>query len=211
MNEPPRIPDTIPVLSNPQAVVFPGMLVPLAVRNERWIQAVDSVAASHKTLAFFYLAEQVEPLTAEALPLVGCAAQIVRLLRLPDGTVQVLLQGIERTRLLELVQVDPFPLGHVETVQETAEDSPELEGLVMNLRTQFQKLVESAPNMPEEMSIALANVDEPGGIADFVAANIDLSLADKQALLEELDVNERLRRATMMLSRELEVVEIGYE
>ena len=209
MNEQAPIPETIPILPNPQAVVFPGMLIPLAIRNERWIRAVDSVAAGHKTLAFFYLAEPVEPLTAEALPPMGCSAQIVRLLRLPDGGMQVLLQGIARTRLIELVQLEPFPLGRVESVEESAESSPELEGLVMNLRAQFQKLVSAAPNIPEEMAIALANIEEPGRIADFVAANMDLSMADKQALLEELNVNERLRQATMMLSRELEVVEIG--
>jgi ATP-dependent Lon protease len=209
MSEPPRIPDTVPVLPNREAVVFPGMLVPLAIRNERWVRAVDSVAPTHKTLAFFYQAEPVEPLTAESLPRIGCTTAIVRLLRLPDGTVQVLLQGLARTRLVELTQDEPFPLGRVEPVDELMEDSPELEGLVLNLRTQFQKLVEAAPNLPEEMSIALANIDEPGRVADFVAANMDLSPADKQSLLEELNVNERLRRATLLLSRELEVVEIG--
>src|SRR6266542_255410 len=209
MNGPTPTPDTIPVLPNPQAVVFPGMLVPLAVRNEGWIRAVDSVASNHKMLAFFYLAEPVEPLTAEALPPIGCTAQIVRLLRLPDGGLQVLLQGLGRTRLVELIQTEPFPVGRVEPAEEVVDASQELDGLVMNLRAQFQKLVESAPNMPEEMGIALANVDEPGRIADFVAANMDLPMADKQGLLEELNVNERLRQATLLLSRELEVVEIG--
>lgn len=209
MSEPASIPETIPVLPNREAVVFPGMLVPLAIRNERWVRAVDSVAGTHKTLAFFFQAEPVEPLTADSLPRIGCTAAIVRMLRLPDGTVQVLLQGLARVRLLDLTQTEPFPVGRVEPVQETADESPELEGLVLNLRTQFQKLVEAAPNLPEEISIALANIDEPGRVADFVAANLDLSPADKQALLEEINVNDRLRSATLMLSRELEVVEIG--
>jgi len=209
MTELPSIPETVPVLPNREAVVFPGMLVPLAIRNERWVRAVDSVASGHKTLAFFFQAEPVEPLTVDSLPQIGCAAAIVRLLRLPDGTVQVLLQGLARTRLRELIQAEPFPLGRVEPAEETSDETPELHGLVLNLRTQFQKLVETAPNMPDEMSIALANIDEPGRVADFVAANIDLSPADKQTLLEELNVNERLRHVTMLLSRELEVVEIG--
>ncbi len=209
MSEPPQIPESVPVIPNREAVVFPGMLVPMAIRNERWIRAVDSVAPTHKTLAFFYQPEPVEPLTAESLPAIGCAAAIIRLLRLPDGGMQVLLQGIDRVRLLGLEQIEPFPLSRIERVEETAGESPELEGLVMNLRAQFHKLVESAPNLPDEMAIALVNIDEPGRIADFVAANLDLPPADKQALLEELNVNERLRRATIMLNRELEVVEIG--
>ena len=209
MSGPGPAPNIIPILPNRETVVFPSMLVPMAIGNDRWIRAIDSVAASHKTIAFFYQAEPTEPLTRESLPSIGCSAAIVRLLRLPDGSVQILLQGVARTRLAEMVQTDPFPLGGVEPVDETVEQTPELEGLVLNLRAQFQKLVSAAPNLPEEMAIALANIDEPGRIADFVAANLDLPLPDKQALLEELNVAARLRQATVMVSRELEVAEIG--
>src|SRR5439155_12257231 len=121
----------------------------------------------------------------ESLPATGCAVVIVRLLRVPDGSLQVLLQATARVRLVELSQLEPFPAGRVEPVQETVQDSMELEGLVMNLRGQFQKLISQAPNMPEELSIAVANIDEPGRLADFVAANSAFSLADKQVLLDE--------------------------
>ena len=77
MTELPSIPETVPVLPNREAVVFPGMLVPLAIRNERWVRAVDSVASGHKTLAFFFQAEPVEPLTVDSLPQIGCAAAVV--------------------------------------------------------------------------------------------------------------------------------------
>jgi ATP-dependent Lon protease len=203
------IPQLIPILPNRETVVFPSMLVPLAIHNERWTRAIDSVASGHKTVGFFFQSDAQEPLTLSSLPRIGCAASIIRLLRVPDGSVQVLFQGLGRIRVLELTQVDPFPLARVEPVSESVHDSLELDGLVLNLRTQFQKLVREAPNLPEELSIAAANVDEPGRLADFVSANMDMDPADKQALLEELDVNERLRHATVLVSRELEVVEIG--
>jgi ATP-dependent Lon protease len=215
MSAPLQVPSPLPILPNRETVVFPGMLVPLMARNERWIRAIDSVTTGHKTVGFFFRADAPGPdeeqpaLTLESLPQVGCAAVIVRMLRVPDSSIQVLLQGIERVRLLEIVQRDPFPLARVERAEEIVPDSLEVEGLVHNLRSQFQKLITLSPNMPDETAIALANVQEPGRLADFVAANLDVPLPDKQELLEELNVEVRLRKATVMVSRELEVAEIG--
>src|SRR4051812_29813149 len=209
MSEPFSVPAELPILPSRETVVFPGMLVPLAVRNERWIKAIDSVAPSHKTIGFFYQPEAVDPLTQESLPSMGCAASIVRMLRLPDGSVQVLLQGVSRIRPTDLLQTEPFPTGGVQALDDQVVDSMEIEGLVHNLRSQFTTLVNESPSMPDELAVAIANIDEPGRIADFVAANVDLPLPEKQALLEQLDVAERLRQVTMMVNRELEVVEIG--
>lgn len=185
------------------------MLVPLAVGNPTWIAAVDSIASTHKTVAFFFQEQPADAPGVESLGSVGCAARVVRLLRLPDGSIQALFQGIERVRALEITQTEPFLLVRVEPVAEHVEDNVETEGMAQNLKTQFQQLVAAAPNMPDEMAIVTANLDEPGRIADFVAANTELPLADKQALLEELDVTSRLRQTTVLVTRELEVVEIG--
>jgi len=131
------------------------------------------------------------------------------MLRLPDGSVQVLLQGQSRIALIEISETEPYPNGKVSGLEDQVEESRELDALVANLRAQFQKLVAAAPNMPEELSVAIQNIDEPGRVADFVAANMDLPLSDKQELLAELNVNQRLRQATLLVSREMEVVEIG--
>ncbi len=202
-------PETLPIIPSHEAVVFPSMLFPLGIRNEEWVRAIDSVASSHKTVAFFFRLEAEGDIILESLAPIGCSAGIVRLLRMPDGAVQVILQGLNRIRLLEITQTEPFVVGRVEQVEEIVEDSKELDGLVLNLRVQFQKLVSLAPNMPEELAVAINNIDEPGRVADFVAASMDLPLAEKQTLLAELDVNQRLRHATLLVSRELEVVEIG--
>jgi ATP-dependent Lon protease len=218
MSAPAQIPSPLPILPNRETVVFPGMLVPMLARNERWIRAIDSVTTGHKTVGFFFRAAEGEPadeaaeappLTLASLPQVGCAAIIVRMLRVPDNSIQVLLQGVERVRVLELIQTEPFPLARIERAEEIVTDSLEVEALVHNLRSQFQKLISLSPNMPDETAIALANVQEPGRLADFVAANIDVPLPEKQELLEELNVEARLRKVTVMVSRELEVAEIG--
>lgn len=209
MSEAPAVPDLLPILPNQETVVFPSMLVPMAIRNDRWIRAIDSVVTGHKTVAFFFQEEPAEPLTRESLPEIGCAATVLRLLRVPDGSVHVLLQGVARVRLRELTLTDPLSMARIERVDEVLDDSKEIDGLVLNLRTQFQKLVGMSPSMPEEMGIAIVNVDEPGRVADFVAANMDLPLPEKQGLLEELSVAERLRKATVVVNRELEVAEIG--
>ncbi len=215
MSQPAQVPNLLPILPNRETVVFPGMLVPMLARNERWIRAIDSVTTGHKTVGFFFRSDapgedEVEaPLTVESLPRIGCAAVIVRMLRVPDNSIQVLLQGVERIRILGLVHTEPYPLARVERAEEIITNSIEVEALVHNLRGQFQKLVSLSPNIPDETAVALANIQEAGRVADFVAANVDVPLADKQKLLETLDVEARLREVTVMVSRELEVAEIG--
>src|SRR4051812_39461099 len=125
MMEPASTPETLPVIPNREATVFPSMLFPMAIANERWVRAIDSVATGHKTLGFFFSSVDSEQVTAENLSPVGCTAGIVRLLRVPDGSVQVLLQGLNRIRLLEITQTDPFPIARVELAEETVVDSQE--------------------------------------------------------------------------------------
>jgi ATP-dependent Lon protease len=102
MTEAQSAPETLPILPNREAVVFPSMLFPMAIRNEQWVRAIDSVAAGHKTIAFFFQNEESEVVTRESLSTIGCSASIVRMLRVPDGSIQVLLQGLNRIRLDEL-------------------------------------------------------------------------------------------------------------
>jgi ATP-dependent Lon protease len=200
------------------------MLVPLMVGNPTWIAGIDSVASTHKTVAFFFQKEpaagppEVAPpeaapppasLSLEGLGSVGCAGRVVRFLRLPDGNLQVLLQGLTRVRAVEITQADPFPLVTIEVLEEHVDASIETQGLAQNLQSQFTQLATLSPSMPDEIASVIASIDEPGRIADFVAANTDLPTGEKQALLDELDVGARLRQATVFVTRELEVAEIG--
>jgi ATP-dependent Lon protease len=136
----------------------------------------------------------------------------VRLVKLPDGSLQVLLQGAARIRLPKVAtQIDPYLRADIEVLPSHAQEttSVQVEGLVKNLQTLFQRVVQLSPVLPDEMIIAATNIDEAGRLADFVAANIDIEPPQRQEILQELDTIARAHKVTELVTRELEVLEVG--
>ncbi len=213
-----ELPASVAILPSRDAVLYPGMLLPLQVAEERWVRALSDAASVREPVGLFL---QQRPETEHPGPgdlhRVGTAANVVRLLKLPDGSLQVLLQGAARIALGTVVQTEPYLRAQVLVLPATppAPAAPgssaamEREALVKNLQTLFQRLVQLSPNLPGEMAIVAMNVDDPGRLADFAAANADLEPTQRQEVLEELDVLARVRRVGELLTRELEVLEIG--
>jgi ATP-dependent Lon protease len=129
--------------------------------------------------------------------------------KLPDGSVRVFFQGLSRIRLKEITQVEPYMKAKIEVVEDKIEKTTELEALIRNLTRLFQRVVELAPNLPSELNIAVLNIPDPGSLADFIAAHINLNLEEKQEILEAIDVTERIKKLTTFVNRELEVLELG--
>jgi ATP-dependent Lon protease len=208
-----ELPSSVAILPSREAVLYPGMLLPLQVGEPRWVRLLSDAVSAHQPVGLFLQRDpKAEVETAEQLYPVGTAAIVVRLLKLPDGSVQVLLQGAARIRLNAISQTDPYLRGEADLlpgeVQPTQLDV-ETEGLVRNLQSLFQRLVQLSPVLPAEMAVAASNLDVPGRLADFVAANCDLEPPQRQAVLEYLDPHARARHVTELLTRELEVAEIG--
>ncbi|MDE3074626.1 MAG: endopeptidase La [Chloroflexota bacterium] len=208
----PRVPDILPVLPTGDNVIYPFMVLPLILNGERWGKLIDDAAVREKMIGLFAHRnpqEQKDQPAPEELQPVGTAAMIARMVRLPDGTIQVLLQGVSRVRMTEISQLAPYVKAFVEALEEVTPEGVETEGLVRNVRSLFQRVVELAPHLPQEISITAMNIAEPGRLADYVAANLNLSLAEKQELLETLNVHDRLRRVSELLNREIEILEVG--
>src|SRR5581483_5897184 len=140
---------------------------------------------------------------------VGTVVLLARMIRLPDGNIQALLQGVSRAQIGDMAQVDPFLKAFVTPLADEVEDGVETEGLLRNVQALFQKVLQLAPNLQQEVAVAFANITEPGRVADFVAANLNLSTAERQELLETVNVNARLRKVTTFLNREVEILEVG--
>ncbi len=213
-----ELPASLVILPSRDAVLYPGMLLPLQVSDERWVRAIGDAASAREPVGLFLQKQpEVEKPRLDDLHRVGTAANVVRLLKLPDGSLQVLMQGTARVALGSSVQEEPYLRAQVLALPPAAfpptEDGSsagmEREALIKNLQTLFQRLVQLSPNLPGEMAIAAMNVDDPGRLADFAAANADLEPAQRQAILEELDVVARVRRVSELVTRELEVLEIG--
>ena len=208
-----ELPPNLAILPSRDGVLYPGMLMPLQASDQQWVQLISDAVSSRQPIGLVLLRESTADSNdfANLYP-VGTAANIVRLLKLPDGSLQVLLQGASRIRLaLTPSQTTPYFRCDVQALPSGFSEAPSLqvEGLVKNLQTLFQRVVTLSPVLPDEMGIAAANVDDPGRLADFIAANIDLDPAQRQEILQELDPLARARRVTELVTRELEVLEIG--
>jgi ATP-dependent Lon protease len=204
------VPSTLPVLPLKETVVFPQSMTPLAIGQERSIKLVDEVVSGDRMLALVTVRnEEAESPGWDDLYEVGTAAIVHKLIRIPDGTLRILVQGIRRIRLDRRLQDDPYLVGEFSELLELVEESKELEALTRNVQGLFARIIAAVPYLPEELQIAAANVDDPSALSHLVASTMRLKTGEKQELLETADVEQRLRRISAILSRELEVIELG--
>ena len=205
-----EIPSTLPVLPLKETVIFPQSVSPLAIGQERSIRLVDDVLAGERMLALVTVRDAAAEEPAwDDLYETGTAAVVHKMLRVPDGTLRILVQGIARIHLQRRVQDQPYLVGEFAVVEDEVEESPELEALRRSVQGEFSRLISLVPYLPAELELASANVDDPSALSHLVASTLRLKTEEKQALLEERNVAERLREVLRILGRELEVVELG--
>jgi ATP-dependent Lon protease len=205
-----EIPPELPVLPLKETVVFPDSMTPLAIGQERSIRLVDDVVGGERLLALVTVRDaDVEAPDWDDLYEIGTAAVVHKMIRVPDGTLRILVQGLHRIQLEVPVTDDPYLVGRFAHLPDEAEESRELEALLRNAQTLFGRIIGLAPYLPEELQIAAANVEDASGLCNLVASTIRLKTEEKQRILELADTEERLREVSKILNRELEVFELG--
>ncbi len=202
-----RIPEELLILPQSEVVGYPSLIVPLSTSDEKVVKLIDEAAAGNKLVGFF--AQRPDSKEATDLYSIGIAALIVRMFKLPDGSIRVFFQGLSRIGLKGITQTDPYIKAKVEVIEDKVEKTTELEALTKNLTGLSQKMIELAPNLPSELSIAVLNIPDPGTLADFIAAQINLNLEEGQEILESIDVTKRIKKLTTFVNRELQVLELG--
>jgi ATP-dependent Lon protease len=207
----PEVPKELPVLPLKETVVFPEAMTPLAIGQERSMQLIeDVVSGEQRMLALVTVRDpEVETPGFDELYEMGTAAIVHKMIRVPDGTLRILVQGFQRVRLQRRVQEDPYLVGEFEQVPDELVESKEVEALTRNVQALFARVIGLVPYLPEELQLAAANVDEPSALTHLVASTLRLKTEEKQHLLELVNVEERLREVSKILSRELEVFELG--
>jgi ATP-dependent Lon protease len=204
------IPDALPVLPLRDAVVFPLTAVPLAVAEPRSVRLVDDVMRGNRLLALATLRGlALVPNTPDDLHRVGTAAVINQLARMPDGSVRMMVQGIERIQLLEWVGTEPYLVARVEAAREPAVQTAEVDGLRRAVVGIFRRLVEASPELPDDMAIAAENLSDPRHVVYFIASVVPMDTAARQELLELTPIADKLRRLVDVLQREVAVRELG--
>jgi ATP-dependent Lon protease len=205
-----EIPSTLPVLPLKETVIFPQSVSPLAIGQERSVRLVDDVLEGERMLALVTVKNsEVEEPGWDDLYETGTAAVVHKMIRVPDGTLRILVQGVGRIRLERHLQDEPYLVGEFEVVPDEIEETPELEALTRSVQTEFGRLISLVPYLPSELELAAANVDDPSALSHLVASTLRLKTEEKQSLLEQRDVSARLRDVLRILKRELEVVELG--
>ncbi len=204
------LPSTLPVLPLRDSVTYPDTLTPLAVGQERSIELVNDVLAGNRMLVMAASRDpEIESPGPDDVHLVGVVGVVARMIKVPDGSLRILVQGSQRVRLTGWEKGRPYLVAQIEPAPDVLREGPELVALMRNVQTTFSRIIEEVPYLPEELQMAVANVDDPSALAHLIAGALRIPTEEKQGLLEELDVARRLRRLSEMLARELEVVAIG--
>ena len=200
----------LPVLPLKETVVFPESMTPLAVGQERSVKLIDDVVSGERMLALFTVKrEEADPPGWDDLYRVGTVAVVHKMIKVPDGTLRILVQGVQRVRLVEPVQEEPYLVADLEDLPEVVPESPEVEALTRTVQQQFAQIIGLTPYLPEELQLAAANVDDPTALTHLIASTLRLKTEERQELLETADVEERLRRIATILGREVEMSELG--
>jgi ATP-dependent Lon protease len=209
-----KIPDSLPVLPLRDIVIFPFMIVPLFVQRERSMRAVEQALTESRMIMLVAQRdlEKEEPL-GEDLYNYGTVAAIMRMLKMPDGRIRILVQGLSRARVTSYQDDQPHLIANIETLADAEPDTDELEleALLRNVRTSLERAITLGKNISSEVMAIVANLEDAGRLADVSASNLELKVSDAQSVLEKLDPADRLRRVNELLAREIKVLLVQQE
>jgi ATP-dependent Lon protease len=211
------VPEELGILALRNAVVFPGTVIPLAVGRPRSRRLLSTVLGGkrkarpvEKVIGVLTQKESsLDDPRFEDLYWMGTVTAVVKVLKQPDGQNSVVVHGLVRFRVKEWLGTEPYLRARIEVVTSEIKPSKGLEALMTSVRHLAQKMVELSPNIPEEVKVILENIDDAGALADFLAANINIPSEKKQELLETIDVTERLKKLSVSLAEQIQLLEMS--
>jgi ATP-dependent Lon protease len=206
-----RVPDELPLLPVRGAVAFPGAVMPLTVGRPKSRRVLDDVLPGEKIIGVITQKnESVEDPNPGDLYGVGTASLVLKMLRMPEGHVNIVVHGLVRFRVKEILGVEPFMRARVEIIPDAAPPTgdADFELLVKSVRQTAERMIQLSPNVPDEAVTVLNNIDQPGTLADFLAANLSGDFMEKQSILEETDVAKRLERVREKMVQRIELLEL---
>ncbi len=207
-----ELPEVIGILPIRNAVIFPGTVAPLAIGRQKSRKLLES---SKVTGTIIGLVTQKKPEIDNPkisdLYRIGTASSVLKVVKMPHGTLNVIIHGLIRFRILELVATNPFIKVRIEPLTVKTKITKKLKALMVNVRDAAHKVVDLSPSIPEEASILLENIETPSALADFLAANLSISVAERQQILEQLDARKSLEKISLALANQLEVLELSHK
>ncbi|MBW1709873.1 MAG: endopeptidase La [Deltaproteobacteria bacterium] len=208
----PKIPDILAVLPVGEINLFPGLILPLMIMDPKYINVVQETMSSDRMIGLFAVketAKQKEKLEPGDFLDIGSAGYVLKMSRTEEGLLQVLLQGLSRIRLKEVIEREPYFKAKIEVLSESFKIDKEVEALMSNLRGLFSRLLDLSPTLPKELGLMNQNIEHPGLLSDMIVSALNLKKDEKQDFLANLDIKDRLRKVSAFLQRELDVMELG--
>jgi ATP-dependent Lon protease len=204
------LPEGLPVLPLKDSVAYPNTLTPLAIGQERSIKLINDVLAGERMLVMVASKDpELETPGPDDLYRVGVAGTVARMIKVPDGTLRILVQGGQRVRIADFLATEPYIIARIEEEPDVVEQTTELEALTRNVQNTFSQIIEQVPYLPEELKVAVANLDDPAELSYMIAGALRIKTGERQELLEERDLAKRLRRLLELLTRESELISLG--
>jgi len=204
------IPEELPVLPLLDTVIYPQMVTALGVSTERELKLLDYVLTGNRLLALALQKNQKEKEAGpEDLYGYATAAVVLQMLKMPDNSARMLVQGMTRLKLTQFVREEPYLVARVEPLEDIVEEDKEMEALTRSLSDQFIKMISMSASLPDELKIAVMNIEHPGRLADMIASHLSISVHEKEEILEAVKVKERLKKVNTLISKEMEVLELA--
>ncbi|MCK5423601.1 MAG: LON peptidase substrate-binding domain-containing protein, partial [Deltaproteobacteria bacterium] len=202
--------EELAILPLKNGVVYPNAMMPITIGQERSIKLVDDALVKEKIIGIVPVKNaDIEVPNPEDLYTMGCSAHILKMMKLPENHMSVLVQGQSRIHIKEYTQTLPYLKAKIDIIKEEFEKEVETEALMVSIKNLFQKAVELSPHIPAEVGILVMNMDNPGTLADLIASNFNISVGEKQEILEILNIKKRLEKVVSILNKELHVLELG--
>ncbi|MHC4604199.1 MAG: endopeptidase La, partial [Planctomycetota bacterium] len=205
-----KLPDVIGILPIRNAVAYPGTVMPLAIGRERSKRLLANTKPNKSVIG---LVTQHNPKTDrpdfDDIYSVGTSATVLKVIKMPQGSIHIVVHGIARFKITETLTTKPYLKARVQPLDVKTKITKKLRALIVNVRQSANRVIALSPNVPEEASVLLENIENPSALADFLSANLSLDTAKKQKLLEELDAAKRLEKISVALANQLEVLELS--
>ncbi len=206
------VPDLLPVMPLKNFVLFPQMVAPLVITTDESKKLVTEL--SNKTPHFITALQRKDEideaaLTQDDIYRVGCVARLLKTLNFPDGSTHVLVEGLSRCAMDDLLTDEEYPTAHYTMIHDELEDTLEAQALARSASEQFQQIVTMSPNLPDELSVAIFNMESPSQLSDLIATNLPMPMEVRQNLLAEPSPNKRLKTLMEFLNREYQILKLG--
>ncbi len=207
-------PKTLPILPLRNTVLFPGVIIPITIGRDKAIKLIKDTYKDNRIIGVLAQKDpNIESPKKEDLNSIGTVAHILKMLRMPDGNITAIIQGRKRFEIEEFVQTDPYFKAKINRLDEKRpeKNNKEFGALVDSVKDLALQIIEESPNIPTEATMAIKNIESPSFVINFVASNMNISLAEKQILLEEIDLKVRANNALGFLTKELQILEMKNE